>query len=55
MLLKERHCFHSDGALFYVSFSLVDWLPIFVSEEACKIVTESLNFCRCLKGLRVNA
>jgi len=35
----ERYRFHSDGALFYVTFSVVDWLPIFVSEAACKIVT----------------
>jgi hypothetical protein len=31
--------------LFYVTFSVVDWLPIFVSEAACKIVTERRNFC----------
>jgi REP element-mobilizing transposase RayT len=55
MLLMERYRFHSDGALFYVTFSVVEWLPIFVSETACKIVTESLNFCHRQKGLRVNA
>jgi putative transposase len=51
----ERYRFHSDGVLFYVTFSVVDWLPIFVSETACKIETESLNFCHRQKGLRVNA
>ena len=30
----ERYRFHSDGALIYVTFSVVDWLPIFVSEAA---------------------
>src|SRR5262249_7242391 len=55
MLSMERYRFHSDGALFYVTFSVVDWLPIFVSEAACKIVTESLNFCHRQKGLRINA
>src|SRR5438067_1175679 len=51
----ERYRFHSDGALFYVTFSVVDWLPIFVSEAVCRIVTESLNFCHHQKGLRINA
>jgi hypothetical protein len=51
----ERYRFHSNGTLFYVTFSVVDWLPIFVSEAACKIVTESLNFCHLKKGLRTNA
>jgi len=55
MLLMERYRFLSDGALFYVTFSVVYWLPIFVSETACKIVTESLDFCHRQKGLRVNA
>ena len=41
----ERYRFHPDGALFYVTFTVVDWLPVFVSEQAFKIVTESLNFC----------
>jgi putative transposase len=51
----ERYRFHADGALFYVTFTVVDWLPVFVSEAACKIVAESLNFCHHNKGLRINA
>src|SRR5437016_8099798 len=35
--------------------TVVDWLPVFVSEAACRILTESLNFCHERKGLRVNA
>ena len=53
--LLERYSFHSDGALFYVTFSVVDWLPFFVSEGVCKIVAESLNHCHRQKGLRINA
>jgi hypothetical protein len=33
MLLMERYRFHSDGALFYVTFRVVDWLPIFVLHQ----------------------
>jgi REP element-mobilizing transposase RayT len=51
----ERYRFHADGALFYVTFSVVDWLPVFVSEGACRIVTDSLTYCHRHKGLRVNA
>jgi putative transposase len=51
----ERYRFHSDGALFFLTFSVVDWLPVFVSEAACKIITDSLNFCHRNKGLRINA
>jgi REP element-mobilizing transposase RayT len=51
----ERYRFHPDGALFYVTFAVVDWLPVFISEAACRIVTESLNFCHRSKGLRISA
>jgi putative transposase len=32
------------AALYYLTFTVVYWLPIFVSEEPCLIVTESLNY-----------
>jgi hypothetical protein len=33
----------------------VEWLPLFVSQASCRIVTESLSFCHREKRLRVNA
>jgi len=51
----ERYRFHSDGALFYCTFSVVDWLPVFIAEAVLKIVTDSLNFCYANQGLRTNA
>jgi putative transposase len=51
----ERYRLHAEGSVFFFTFSVVDWLPVFVSESACRIVTESLNFCHQHKGLRINA
>ncbi len=51
----ERYRFHSDGAVFFVTFSVVQWLPVFVSVGACKILADSLNHCHREKGLRTNA
>ena len=52
----ERFRFHSDGGgLFFVTFSVVEWLPVFVSEAACRLLTDNLNFCHEHKGLRTNA
>ncbi len=51
----ERYRFHWDGTVYFVTFSIVDWLPVFVSESAFKIVADSLNFCHRSKGLRINA
>ena len=51
----ERYQFYDDCALYYVTFSVVDWLPVFVSQAAMQIVTESFNFCHQNKSLRINA
>ncbi len=46
---------HEDAALYYLTFTIVHWLPVFVSEKPCLIVTDSLNFCHQEKGLQINA
>lgn len=51
----ERYRIQADGAVYFVTYSIVEWLPVFVSESACKIVTDSFTYCHNEKGLRINA
>jgi hypothetical protein len=51
----ERYRIGDDGGIYFVTMSVVDWLPVFISEQTCRILTDSLNFCHEHKGLRVNA
>jgi REP element-mobilizing transposase RayT len=51
----ERYRISADGGLYFITMTVVDWLPVFVAEAPCKIVTESLNFCHERKELRINA
>ena len=51
----ETYRIHDDTSVYFVTYSVVSWLPLFVSERACRIVTDSLAFCHAHKGLRVNA
>lgn len=45
-----------DGvALYYLTFTVIHWLPVFVAAEPCLIITESLNYCYQHKELRINA
>ena len=41
----ERYRIVPGVELYYVTFTIVEWLPVFIDEAACKIVTDSLNFC----------
>jgi hypothetical protein len=40
----ERYRIVEGVGLYCVTFSVVKWLPVFIDETACKIITESLNF-----------
>src|SRR2546430_3202891 len=51
----ERYRICPEAAVYYVTYSVVEWLPVFISEATCQIVTESLTFCHRQKHLRVNA
>jgi REP element-mobilizing transposase RayT len=51
----ERYRIGPDATVYFVTYSVVDWLPVFISEATCRIVTDSLNFCHERKGLCVNA
>lgn len=54
-MTTERYRIGDDAHVYFVTYSIVEWLPVFVSEEPCRIVTESLKFCREKKGLCTNA
>jgi REP element-mobilizing transposase RayT len=51
----ETYRIHDDASVYFVTFSVVSWLPVFVSERACRLLTDSLAFCHAQKGLRINA
>jgi len=41
--------------LYFVTFTVVDWLPIFINREPINIITDNLNFCINERSLRVYA
>lgn len=51
----EKYRIVEGVGLYYVTFTVVEWLPVFIDESACKIMTESINFCIKNKHLGVNA
>ena len=51
----ERYRIIEGVGIYFVTFTVVEWLPVFIDETSCLIVTDSLNFCIQNKNLRVNA
>jgi len=45
-----------DGVyIYFVTFTIIDWLPVFIDPEPTQIIVDSLQFCIREKGLRINA
>jgi hypothetical protein len=51
----ERYRIVTGVGLYYVTFTVVEWLPVFIEETVCKIVLDSFNFCINNKFLGVNS
>ena len=51
----ERYRILEGVYVYFVTFTIVEWLPIFIEEQPSRIITDSLNFCIQNKSLRVNA
>ena len=51
----EAYRLFEDAGLFYVTFTVIDWLPVFVNEQSCMIIADSLNHCHREKHLRINS
>ncbi len=45
-----------DGLfVYFVTFTIVDWMPVFINPEPIEIINNSLNFCHTNKQLRIHA
>ena len=45
-----------DGVyVYFVTFTVIDWLPVFINPEPTQIIVDSLRFCIKEKGLFINA
>ncbi len=51
----EPYRIAEDYAAYFMTFSVVEWLPVFVNREPCQIIVDSLNFCHRELFLRTNA
>lgn len=51
----ETYRIFEDHAIYFLTFSVVQWLPVLINEAPCRIVCDSLNYCHREKSLRINA
>ena len=51
----ERYRLHPDSALYFCTFTVVDWLPVFIAERPFQIIVDSLRFCHEQKHLGIDS
>jgi putative transposase len=51
--MGRKYKFHDDRALYFVTFTVVYWLDIFIRDEYKNIFYESIRYCQKEKGLEV--
>ena len=51
---SRYHVFESDG-VYFITSTVVEWIPVFTGTPYCDMLLESLRFCREHKGLRLYA
>lgn len=45
---------HEQGYPYFITCSVVDWLPVFLESRYCDVIVDSLKYCRENKGLLIH-
>jgi putative transposase len=53
--VRSRHLIHEPHRAYFVTGTIVEWLPVFTSAACCDLLVNSLNYCRAHKGLKIYA
>jgi len=53
--MRSRYTIVESDGIYFLTATIVNWLPVLLGEGACALILESLQFCRKHKGLRLYA
>jgi len=53
--MNKAYCIHDQFEIYFLTFTITDWIDVFTRRNHCLIFLETLAFCRKFKGLKVYA
>lgn len=53
--MGRKYRFHDNSKLYFVTFTVVDWIDVFTRQEYVDVIYDSLKFCQKEKGLDLYA
>jgi REP element-mobilizing transposase RayT len=51
----DRYYINDQNAIYFVTFTIVGWLDVFVRSKYKRVIVDSLDYCSSRKGLSVHA
>ena len=51
--MRSSYKVTEKNGIYFVSSTIVEWIPIFTHEKYFKIIVDSLNYCKNEKGLKI--
>ena len=53
--MGRKYAIRDQEALYFVTFTIVNWIDLFIRDEYKEVLIDSLDYCQQHKGLRVHA
>ncbi|MBL7149447.1 MAG: transposase [Candidatus Cloacimonetes bacterium] len=53
--MRSRYKFIEEDGIYFVTSTITEWIPVFVSESYFQIIIDSLEFCREKKKMKLHA
>jgi len=53
--MGRKYKFHDNRQLYFVTFTVVEWIDVFIRNDCRNIIYESFRYCQTNKGLEVYA
>ena len=53
--MHSRYTVVDSEGVYFLTATVIEWIPVFIGKDACAILTDALSFCRKQKGLRLYA
>ena len=53
--MRTRYKITEKDGIYFVTSTIVEWMPVFTSQKYCDIIMESIKYCKTDKGLKLYA
>jgi len=53
--MGRKYAIRDQGAMHFVTFTVVNWIDVFIRDEYKEVIIDSLKYCQKEKGLKIHA